>query len=538
MMSIRYILLSLGIIALSCCRELAAQNTNDSTRQKNAKVTLVYLENCETLSFDEANLPETQVLKGNVRFRHDSALLYCDSAYFYEKRNSLDAFGNVKIVQADTLVGYGDKLYYDGNRKMARFRKNVRLEDGKMTLYTDSLNYDRLNNIAYYYKGGKLCDSINTLTSVWGQYLPELNRATFKNNVILENPDFRLESDTLNYNTSTNVADIVGPTKMKYREETDIFSTNGWYNTQNDQSMLLDRSLIVHKDGKSITGDTIYYDKRKQFGTIYHNMQLTDSIQKTTLCGHYGYYDEAAESGMATDSALLIDWSSPDSLFLHADSMFTRTDTAKGNIVRAYYKVRMYKSDVQAVCDSLTYIEKDSVMSLYNEPVMWNENQQISATLINVYLNDSTVDYAHLVNQAFVARQVDSISFDQMSGKEIFAFMKDGEIYKVDVSGNAETVFYPKEDDGNIIGINKTQSSYVTIFIENRKISKVLLTAASNGTMFPLGQLPKEETYLGGFFWAEQERPQNPLDVFSNPPKTPRPDATAASASASSPTNK
>ena len=262
MMSIRYILLSLGIIALSCCRELAAQNTNDSTRQKNAKVTLVYLENCETLSFDEANLPETQVLKGNVRFRHDSALLYCDSAYFYEKRNSLDAFGNVKIVQADTLVGYGDKLYYDGNRKMARFRKNVRLEDGKMTLYTDSLNYDRLNNIAYYYKGGKLCDSINTLTSVWGQYLPELNRATFKNNVVLENPDFRLESDTLNYNTSTNVADIVGPTKMKYKEETDIFSTNGWYNTQNDQSMLLDRSVIVHKDGKSITGDTVYYDKR------------------------------------------------------------------------------------------------------------------------------------------------------------------------------------------------------------------------------------------------------------------------------------
>lgn len=538
MMSIRYILLSLAMLAVSCCVKLAAQNTNDSTRQKNAKVTLVYLENCETLSFDEANLPETQVLKGNVRFRHDSALLYCDSAYFYEKRNSLDAFGNVKIVQADTLVGYGDKLYYDGNRKMARFRKNVRLEDGKMTLYTDSLNYDRLNNIAYYYKGGKLCDSINTLTSVWGQYLPELNRATFKNNVILENPDFRLESDTLNYNTSTNVADIVGPTKMKYREETDIFSTNGWYNTQNDQSMLLDRSLIVHKDGKSITGDTIYYDKRKQFGTIYHNMQLTDSIQKTTLCGHYGYYDEAAESGMATDSALLIDWSSPDSLFLHADSMFTRTDTAKGNIVRAYYKVRMYKSDVQAVCDSLTYIEKDSVMSLYNEPVMWNENQQISATLINVYLNDSTVDYAHLVNQAFVARQVDSISFDQMSGKEIFAFMKDGEIYKVDVSGNAETVFYPKEDDGNIIGINKTQSSYVTIFIENRKISKVLLTAASNGTMFPLGQLPKEDTYLGGFFWAEQERPKSPLDIFNNPPRTPRPDAAATAASASASINK
>lgn len=538
MMSIRYILLSLGIIALSCCRELAAQNTNDSTRQKNAKVTLVYLENCETLSFDEANLPETQVLKGNVRFRHDSALLYCDSAYFYEKRNSLDAFGNVKIVQADTLVGYGDKLYYDGNRKMARFRKNVRLEDGKMTLYTDSLNYDRLNNIAYYYKGGKLCDSINTLTSVWGQYLPELNRATFKNNVVLENPDFRLESDTLNYNTSTNVADIVGPTKMKYKEETDIFSTNGWYNTQNDQSMLLDRSVIVHKDGKSITGDTIYYDKRKQFGTIYHNMQLTDSVQKTTLCGHYGYYDEAAEAGMATDSAFLIDWSSPDSLFLHADSMFTKTDTAKGNIIRAYYKVRMYKSDVQAVCDSLTYIEKDSIMSLYNEPVMWNENQQISATLINVYLNDSTVDYAHLINQAFVARQVDSICFDQMSGKEMFAFMRDGEIYKVDVSGNAETVFYPKEDDGNIIGINKTQSSYVTIFIENRKISKVLLTAASNGTMFPLGQLPKEDTYLGGFFWAEQERPKSPLDIFSNPPKTPRPDATATAASASASINK
>lgn len=494
----------------------------DSVSTKtNASVTMVYLEHCETLSFDEANLPETQVLKGNVRFRHDSALLYCDSAYFYEKRNSLDAFGHVRIVQADTLVGHGDKLFYDGNRKLARFRRNVRLEDGKMTLYTDSLNYDRLNDIAYYYAGGRICDTLNTLTSRWGQYLPSTNRATFKNDVRLENEDFVLVSDTLNYNTQTNVADIVGPTSMYYQKKTTIYSTRGWYNTQNDLSMLLDKSIVVHEDGKSITGDSIFYDQRNGWGEVFGDMELIDSVQHVTLCGNYGYYDEKREDGMATDSALLVDWSSVDTMYMHADTMFIAKDTL-GQTMRAYYNVRLYKVDMQVVCDSMVYTEHDSIIRLFNQPLMWNEGQQVSANQIDIFLKDSTIDRAHLKESAFVVRQVDSIRFDQMSGKEIYAYMKEGQMHQVAVNGNAETVFFPKEEDGSLLGVNMTQSSYVNVFMKDGQVDKVVLTAASNGTMYPLDYLPKDKTYLSGYFWAEQERPKHKMEVFSRPPKTPR----------------
>ena len=491
----------------------------DTASVKKTGVTLVYLEHCETLTFDEANLPETQVLRGNVRFRHDSALLYCDSAYFYEKRNSLDAFGHVRIVQTDSLVGYGDKLFYDGNRKMARFRRNVRLEDGKMTLYTDSLNYDRLNDIAYYYAGGKICDSVNTLTSRWGQYLPDTKKATFKTDVKLVNEDFTLYSDTLNYHTETNVADIVGPTTMFYQDKTTIYSTKGWYNTQTDETMLLNRSLVIHKDGKSLTGDSVFYDQKIEWGEVFGHMELADSSQHVTLCGNYGYYDQKKEDGMATDSALLVDWSSTDTLFMHADSMFIAKDTL-GQRMRAYYNVRLFKSDMQAVCDSMVYTEHDSIVRMFKRPIMWNEGQQASANYIELLLKDSTIDQAHLLDAAFVVRQVEPERFDQMSGKEIYAYMKDGQIHQVTVSGNAETIFYPKEDNGDLVGVNKTQSSYVNVFMKDGEVDKVVLTAASNGVLYTLEELSPEAARLKGYFWAEQERPKNKMDVFTRHGKT------------------
>ena len=197
--------------------------------QGESKVSLVFLEHSETLSFDEQRLPDVQILKGDVRFRHDSALMYCDSAYFFEKQNSLHAFGHVHLLQGDSIEGFGDVLYYNGNTKMARFRKRVKLiHNAATTLTTDSLNYDRARNIAYYFSGGMIEDSLNTLTSRWGQYTPDNNQAIFRNNVKLVNPNFVLTADTLCYNTESYQADLVGPTKIVYAKETTILSKNGW----------------------------------------------------------------------------------------------------------------------------------------------------------------------------------------------------------------------------------------------------------------------------------------------------------------------
>ena len=479
----------------------------DPTKKTNVK--LVYLEKAETLSYDNDRLPGIQILNGNVRFRHDDALMFCDSAYFYENVNSLDAFGNVRIEQGDTLFIYGDKLYYDGNARFARLRQNVKMINRSATLTTDSLNYDRNIDLAYYYTGGKLVDSTNVLTSVWGQYSSNSNDALFSNSVKLVNPNFVMDSDTMIYNTNTHIANIVGPTHILYNDETDIYSSKGWYNTDTEQMMLLDRSIVAHKDGKSLTGDTVYYDKSKKYGEAFINVEITDSINKSTVYGDYAFYDENDEISLVTDSALLVDWSSADTLWAHADTLRTFKDSIY-NVVIGYYNVRIYRDDVQGICDSLVYTARDSIISMYGEPVLWAEQNQLSGEFIQAILKDKQIDHVHIQRAAMAVQQEDSLHFNQLSGKEIFAYMRDGELYRVNVNGNAETIYYPRDDaDSSLIGINKTESSYVIMYFEDKKIQRIVTTAATTGVMYPIDQLSGGDLYLKNFFWLKNSRPEN-----------------------------
>lgn len=531
--------------------------------QEESKVSLVFLEHSETLSFDEKRLPDVQILKGDVRFRHDSVLMFCDSAYFFEKQNSLHAFGHVHLLQGDSIEGFGDVLYYNGNTKMARFRKRVKLiHNDATTLTTDSLNYDRAHNIAYYFSGGIIEDSLNILTSRWGQYTPDNNQAIFRNNVKLVNPNFVLTADTLCYNTKSYQADLVGPTKIVYDKETTILSKNGWYNTSTEKSMLLDRSQIIHTDGTTLTGDTIYYDKVIGFGRVLGNMQSLDSTNQMTLYGDKGEIWEDDNHGYVTDSAMLVDWSdSAMYSYMHADTLFTEEipfqvsklipqdsilvdsvwqaqkpdtlwiDTAYRQI-RAYYNVRIYRENMQSVCDSMRYNGKDSILSMYGNPVCWHSENQLSADSIHIYVKDGTINYLHGIGNTIAIKREGIEEFNQLAGKEMIAYVKDGDVYLVDVQGNAETIFYPREDDGSYLGVNKTQSSFVKLYLENRQVDHVVFTTATTGVMIPLDQTEEGETRLATFFWAEQERPQQPGDIFLHPQRTPRPDATAISASA------
>ena len=531
--------------------------------QEESKVSLVFLEHSETLSFDEKRLPDVQILKGDVRFRHDSALMFCDSAYFFEKQNSLHAFGHVHLLQGDSIEGFGDVLYYNGNTKMARFRKRVKLiHNDATTLTTDSLNYDRAHDIAYYFSGGMIEDSLNILTSRWGQYTPDNNQAIFRNNVKLVNPNFVLTADTLCYNTKSYQADLVGPTKIVYDKETTILSKNGWYNTSTEKSMLLDRSQIIHTDGTTLTGDTIYYDKVIGFGRVLGNMQSLDSTNQMTLYGDKGEIWEDDNHGYVTDSAMLVDWSdSAMYSYMHADTLFTEEipfqvsklipqdsilvdsvwqaqkpdtlwiDTAYRQI-RAYYNVRIYRENMQSVCDSMRYNGKDSILSMYGNPVCWHSENQLSADSIHIYVKDGTINYLHGIGNTIAIKREGAEEFNQLAGKEMIAYVKDGDVYLVDVQGNAETIFYPREEDGTYLGVNKTQSSFVKLYLENRQIHHVVFTTSTTGVMIPINQTTEGETRLATFFWAENERPIKPGDILLHPERTPRPDATAISASA------
>lgn len=517
---------------------------------------MVRLEHSETLSFDEKKHKDAQILRGDVRFRHDSALMFCDSAYFYDKTNSFHAFGHVRLEQGDTLFGFADKLYYNGNSKFVMFRDNVKLIHRATVLTTDSLNYDRNSELAYYFTGGTIADTLNTLTSLRGQYHTPTSQAVFRDSVLLTHPKFLMKSDTLKYNSKSKIADIVGPTKIEYAGETEIFSDKGWYNTATERSMLLNHSVIVQEGKHSLTGDTIFYDKINGFGQVFGMMDMTDSVRRMTLLGNYGEMYEVGRHGFVTDSALMIEWS--DSLaysYLHADTLYTEevpylykdslieVDSVYRQ-VRAFNNVRIYREDVQAKCDSLVYNGKDSLITLYVEPICWSDENQLSADSVLIYLQNGTVEHIHGIGHAFAAKQeIDTTLFGQMTGKEIFAYIVNGEISRVELTGNAETIYYPTEEahdtvPESYVGMNKTMSSHVNFYFENKKIHHVLFTAETTGTLYPMDQIPAGEEKLSGFFWAEGERPLLPGDVFNHPEPTPRPGFGVKSAARQSATDK
>jgi len=405
-------------------------------------------------------------------------------------------------------------------------------------------------------------DSLNTLTSRWGQYTPDNHQAIFRDEVKLVNPKFVLTADTLGYNTETYQSDIVGPTTILYDEETTILSTNGWYNTQTELSMLLDRSRIIHVDGITLTGDTIYYDKANGYGRSLGNIESTDSTNHMTLYGNVSEVWEDGGRGYVTDSAMLLDWSDSTAFtYMHADTLWTEEisypiftlkmrdsllvdsvmvaqnpdtiwrDTTYQQL-RAFWHVRVFRNDIQAVCDSARYHGRDSLLTLFGMPICWNEDNQMSADQIDIYFKNETVDYMHGVGNALAVKREGFSEFNQLAGKEMLAYVKDGDVYLVDVKGNAETIFYPREDDGSYVGVNRTQSSFVKMYMQNRQIDHVVFTTATTGVMIPIDQALPEETKLSGFFWAEAERPLCPADIFLYPPRTERPSAVAISASA------
>ena len=476
------------------------------------KKTKVYLIHSNTLSFDKAVKPDAQILNGDVCFRHDSSYMYCDSAYFFEQTNSLEAFRNAGCGEPATLFVYGDYLFYDGNTQVAYLRENVRMENGQVTLFTDSLNYERIPNIGYYFEGGLIVDSLNQLSSFYGQYSPETKLAVFNDSVQVENPDFTLYSDTLHYDTESKVATILGPSVIVSDSGT-IHTSRGWYDTVNNTSLLLDQSQVESGE-KILIGDSIFYNRDTGMGEVYGNMSLIDTAQHVTLQGEYGYYNEQTGYAFATDSARFLEYSQGDTLFLHADTLQMVTVDSVYREIKAYYGVRFYRIDMQGVCDSMQFNTRDSVLYMYTEPVLWNEQYQLYGDTIAIYMNDSTIEYAHVIQFAFAAQHVDSSYYNQLKGNDLKAYFEGQAVHQIDVAGNAESIFYPLEKDGAKVGMNETKSGFLTIWVKDNKLDKLKIWPSPVGSMTPIPDLKPDQKMLKDFYWFDYLRPKNRDDIY------------------------
>ncbi|MDL2215138.1 hypothetical protein LJC00_03015 [Dysgonomonas sp. OttesenSCG-928-M03] len=455
------------------------------------------------------------VLINDVILYHDGAYMYCDSAYLYREANRFEAFGTVRVEQGDTLFLYGKYLEYDGNSQMFKVRREVRLvnTNDNVTLFTDSLDYHRLRNIGYYFDGGVLMDTLNELTSSWGQYEPSKRMAQFRDKVKLDNPKFTMDTDTLWYSTESKVATFYGFTTI-VSDSANIYSTRGWYNTVTEESLLLDQSRIVNKEGyRSLIGDSIFYNKQERYGEVFGNMFLEDTIKKMILKGDYGFYNDSTDYAMATKRAMAIEYSQGDSLFIHADTLKLITDSLS-KIIKGYYGVRFFRTDVQGVCDSLQFNSADSILHLYRNPVLWNENQQILGDTITVYFNDSTVEMAHVRPNAFAIQDKDSVHFNQLKGKDLKAYFEEKEVRHIYIEGNAESIFYPEEKDKSMIGMNQTESSYLSMNFRNKKVERIKLWPKATGKMTPIPDLRPDQMRLRNFEWHDYLRPISRDDIF------------------------
>ena len=510
-------ILLFGILCLFGICAAQVRPTNGKQKKEPQK-NKVYLLHSDILRFNKEQNPDAQILVGNVRFRHDSAYMDCDSAYFYEARNSFEAFGNIKMQQGDTLFIYGDWLYYDGNSQIAMLRENVMMQNRNTILTTDSLNYDRVFNLGYFFEGGTLTDEENILTSDWGEYSPATKNAVFNYDVKLVNPKFTLTSDTLRYNSQTKIANIVGPSDI-VSDQNHIYSELGFYNTTSGEAIMLQRSVLTNQQ-RQLVGDSLFYNRNKGYGEAFRNVVMTDTENKNLLTGEYGFYDELKGNALVTDSALAINYSqNNDSLYMHGDTLRLITYNMNTDSVYrktfVYHKVRIYKSDLQGVCDSLVFNSQDSCMTMYHDPIVWNGKQQLFGEEIRAYMNDSTIDWAHIINQAMSIEQMDSVHYNQVSGKEIKAYFTGGDLRQVDVIGNVRLGYFPVDGkDSTLIGYITAESSLMNVYLLQRKVQKIKMTTQTDGVMYPMLQIPEDKLYLPSFAWFDYIRPLNKDDVF------------------------
>jgi lipopolysaccharide export system protein LptA len=466
--------------------------------------------------FNKEIYPDGPRILGNVVMNHDSAYLYCDSAYMDEVTNKVIAYGNVHILLSDTLNLYSDSLRYDGTTKIAVAYSNVRLIDNQTILTTDTLVYNRVTQIAQYDYWGKIVNDKNILVSRHGYYYTSKKEFFFKEKVMLIHPDYKMYSDTLMYNTVTETSYFFGPSHIISNDRVDsIYCENGWYNTRLDFARFRERAEIYH-EATFLTGDSMYYERKNGFGQVFRHAVIIDTIQNIVLTGHYGEMQRKREFAFMTDSAVVALVEKQDTLFLHSDTVHATFDsTQKIRNVYCFHKVTFFRYDIQGLCDSLVYAGGDSTITLFREPVIWNDSNQLTADSIRLTMRNGQADSLKMYGSSLIISKDDTASYNQIKGRNVVAKFRMGQLYKINVLGNAQTVYYVREEDRSLIGINVAISSDMLIYLDNKQIKSITYINNPDAHLYPEKDVAEQDRKLKGFRWEEARRPTRKSDIFT-----------------------
>jgi lipopolysaccharide export system protein LptA len=478
----------------------------------------INIRHAKRLAYDQSLGFDARRLIGDVECEHEGAVMRCDSAYLFSDKK-LIAYGHISIIKGDSIFVYGDSLRYDATTKLAHMKSNVRCIEKDMTLTTNTLIYDIGNSVASYYDGGKIVNKENTLTSKNGHYYSANKDLTFHYNVVLTNPDYKMQGDTLRYNTINKTSYFLGPSIITSKENY-IYCENGWYDTENEVSRFSKNAVIVTKDQK-LLGDSVFYDRKRGYGRATKNVQIIDTTHKSFIVGDFAEHYEKRNKAIVTGHAIYGRQIEKDTLYMSADTLFYEQPDSVHTFVKAYRHVKIFKTDLQGLCDSLTYLLHDSLMTMYNSPILWTNNAQVTAKQIKVTAGQTSIKYFELLNNAIVIQKVDSLDqnkYNQIEGKKIEGFFaKDsiGEqtIRKINVIGNAQIIYYVKQKK-TYTGVNKTICTDLTVWFDGEGVDRTTFRNKPESTVFPLKDVIDEEMRLKHFSWMENKRPKRKNDIL------------------------
>ena len=500
----RYIL-HIALILFSI-GNLAAQNESNKTQ--------VTIKQADRLYRDD-RVSDAQVLQGNVIFEHDEALMYCDSALIFQEDNSLEAYGNIKINQGDTISITGDSLFYSGDEKLAKLRGNIFFKEKDLKLTTNILNYDLNSGVATYHSGGTIVSSENSnkLSSKTGTYNSKTETLFFKDSVRLINPEYTIESDTLTYNTLMEVSYFHGPTFIR-SDENLIYCEHGWYDTQNEISSFWSNTYIISKEQK-LEGDSIYYDRNIGIGEAYGNVQITDTINNVIINGDIAIHDEKNDSSLVTRNAIFTQIEDLDTLYLHADTLTFKIDSAtKRQSFRGFHNVALFKKDLQARCDSIAYNEQDSLMHMFIDPIIWSDENQLTGETITLKKSGGKISNLFIEYEALIVSEVDTNNYNQIKGKTITGYFENNELDQIFVNGNGETIYFLGDEGKPVTDMNKSICTNIEIKLDSSQIQTIKFITKPSSKMSPISSLSEKEKKLEGFHWKVSDRPKSREDLL------------------------
>ena len=511
------------ILLLFACQLVVGQV--DKPGNKKDKLEII---NAELFVAGEVNGQQVRKLIGEVILRQDSTYMYCDSAYQNTDKNQVEAFSRVKIIMSDSMWINSDYLLYEGDPKIAHLRDNISMYHGKSKLTTDYLDWFRNEKRGDYYEGGKLEDGENTLTSVEGQYYSEQQLAFFKEDVKLVNDDFTLTTDSMAYDRETETAMFRAPTDIEDKDGNFIYTERGFYDTKGNLAFLY-QNPYIRDTSYTLSADTIYYDRDLKFGQGKKDLQIVQSDSSITVYGQYGEFEKLGKTTFVTGEAYAIQIMDGDTLYLFGDTLYTLRDSipivgdSLGRLreyrtLKAFYNVHFFMNDLQGRNDSLVYLLEDSIIKLYQAPILWSEESQLTGDSIKIWMANKQVDSMVVGQNGFIISKEDTLGFDQVKGHWIRTKFKDNQIRKMWVDGNSESLYWIKEDKQdttgatveNYVGMNKAKCTDMYIQFKDNKPQIIKFFDTPEGEFLPVYEVIFKDNYLEGFTWRIAERPEKP----------------------------